>query len=118
MSLKFLTNFNTAPYHDDFDIDKKFLKILFNPKLPVQVRELVQIQSILSEQLSRLGDSLLKDGSMIIDGNVNIDTNIEYIKLNPKVPLLNYEEQILESDRVSINVIDITEDMDLSLIHI
>lgn len=115
MSLKFLTNFNTAPYHDDFDIDKKFLKILFNPKLPVQVRELVQIQSILSEQLSRLGDSLLKDGSMIIDGNVNIDTNIEYIKLNPKVPLLNYEEQILESDRVSINVIDITEDMDYTL---
>lgn len=115
MSLKFLTNFNTAPYHDDFDENKKFLKILFNPKLPVQVRELVQIQTILSDQLSRLGDSSIKDGSMVIDGNVNIDTNVEYVKLNAKVPLQESSEQILESDKVSIDIVDITEDMDYTI---
>ena len=30
MSRKLLTNFNAAPYYDDFDLDKNFLKVLFN----------------------------------------------------------------------------------------
>ena len=113
MSLKFLTNLNSAPYYDDFDKDKKFLKVLFNPKLPVQVRELIQIQSILSDQLSRLGDFSLKDGTMVIDGNFNVDTNVEYVKLNPLVPVKSSSS--LAQSSVSIDIKDVSSDMEFSL---
>ena len=113
MSLKFLTNLNSAPYYDDFDKDKKFLKVLFNPKLPVQVRELIQIQSILSDQLSRLGDSSLKDGTMVIDGNFNVDTNVEYVKLNPLVPVKNSSSS--SSASASVDIKDVSINMDFSL---
>ena len=43
-------NFNTQPYHDDFDEDKNFHKILFKPGVSVQARELTQVQSILQDQ--------------------------------------------------------------------
>ena len=109
MSLKFLTNLNSAPYYDDFDKDKKFLKVLFNPKLPVQVRELIQIQSILSDQLSRLGDSSLTDGTMVIDGNFNVDTNVEYVKLNPLVPVKNSLSSSSASASVDIKDVSTTK---------
>ena len=40
-----------TPYYDDFDPDKKFLKVLFKPGLPLQAREVSQIQSILHQSL-------------------------------------------------------------------
>ena len=113
MSLKFLTNFNSAPYYDDFDENKKFLKILFNPKLPIQVRELAQIQTILSDQLSRLGDHQLKDASMVIDGNVSVDTNVEYVKLNSLVPIKSSDLNTESS--VSVDIKDVSASMEYSL---
>lgn len=113
MSLKFLTNFNSAPYYDDFDENKKFLKILFNPKLPIQVRELAQIQTILSDQLSRLGDYQLKDASMVIDGNVSVDTNVEYVKLNSLVPIKSSDLNTETS--VSVDIKDVSASMEYSL---
>ena len=113
MSLKFLTNLNSAPYYDDFAEDKKFLKILFNPKLPVQVRELIQIQSILSDQLSRLGDSSLTDGTMVIDGNFNVDTNVEYVKLKSHITIISSQDNVHTS--ASIDIVDISESMEYSL---
>jgi len=42
------TNFNVNPYYDDFDEDKKFLRILFKPGFAVQARiEILEQQSIL-----------------------------------------------------------------------
>ena len=34
------TNFNVNPYYDDFDEQKKFLRLLFKPGYAVQAREL------------------------------------------------------------------------------
>lgn len=48
-------NLNTSPYFDDFTESKKFYKILFRPGRSVQARELNQIQSILQNQVARLG---------------------------------------------------------------
>ena len=46
-------NFNVNPYYDDYDEDKKFLKMLFRPGYSVQARELTQLQSILQKQIER-----------------------------------------------------------------
>jgi hypothetical protein len=78
-------NFNAEPYYDDFIEDKKFLKILFRPGYGVQARELNQLQSILQNQISRVGDHLFKDGTMVIPGEVGFDNYLSYVKLTDSV---------------------------------
>ncbi len=75
-------DFNVAPYFDDFDEAKKFIKVLFRPGYPVQTRELNQIQTILQNQLSRLGDSFFKDGEVVIPGEAHVDTSLAYVKVD------------------------------------
>lgn len=74
-------NFNVNPYYDDFDEDSKFLRILFRPGYAVQARELTQAQTILQKQVSRLGDHIFKNGSMVIPGNINVDNKVHFAKL-------------------------------------
>lgn len=59
------TNFNAAPFYDDYDEDKQYYRILFRPSVAVQARELTQLQTILQKQISRFGASIYKDGSII-----------------------------------------------------
>ena len=58
------TNLNISPYYDDFDSEKNFYKVLFNPGRPVQARELTTLQSILQNQVESFGSHLFKEGSM------------------------------------------------------
>jgi hypothetical protein len=74
-------DFNTEPYYDDFNESKRFLKILYRPGYAVQARELTQMQTILQNQISRFGDHVFKEGSLVIPGNIGIDTKIGYVKL-------------------------------------
>jgi hypothetical protein len=59
------TNFNIAPFYDDYNEDKQYYRILFRPATAVQARELTQIQTILQKQISRFGNSIYKDGTII-----------------------------------------------------
>lgn len=61
------TDFNVPPYYDDYDETKKFYRILFRPSIPVQARELTQLQTIQQTQIERFGNHVFKDGS-IVDG--------------------------------------------------
>ena len=74
-------NFNTEPYYDDFDETKKFYRILYRPAYAVQARELTQMQSILQNQISKFGSHVFKNGSMVIPGQISVDTKISYVKL-------------------------------------
>jgi len=49
------TDLNVTPYFDDYDEDKKFHKVLFRPSVPIQARELTQLQTILQNQVERFG---------------------------------------------------------------
>ena len=73
--------FNTEPYYDDFDEDKKFYKILFRPAMAVQARELTQLQTLIQNQVKRQGDHLFSQGAMVIPGQMSIDTKADYVKL-------------------------------------
>ena len=66
--------FNISPYYDDFKVDSGFLRVLFRPGYSVQARELTQAQSILQNQVSKLGDNLFKDGSRIVGGGMSSRT--------------------------------------------
>jgi hypothetical protein len=74
-------NFNQAPYFDDFDEDKQYYKVLFKPGVAVQTRELNQLQTILQNQVTKFGNHVFKDGSMVIPGQVNYNDKASYVKL-------------------------------------
>lgn len=82
-----MLDFNTEPYNDDYDVNKKFYRILYRPSFAVQARELTQMQSILQNQIKTHGDAVFKQGAMVIPGQASIQTDtqpgkgIDYVKL-------------------------------------
>ena len=77
------TLFNVNPYFDDFNEDKKFLRMMFRPGYAVQSRELTQLQTILQNQIERFGNNIFKDGSRIIGGQISTQT-LNFVRLLPK----------------------------------
>ena len=75
------TNFNVAPYYDDFDESKNFHRILFRPGLAVQARELTQMQTILQNQIDRFASHIFKEGSTVQGLESSYDTRYYYVKL-------------------------------------
>lgn len=81
-------NLNRQPYFDDFDKNKNFVKILFKPSRPVQVRELNQIQSIQKNQLELFANHIFKDGSKI-EGRPPAKTKVDYITVELPINYIN-----------------------------
>src|SRR5210317_2169159 len=75
------TDFNLSPYYDDFTESKKFHRILFRPAFAVQARELTQSQTILQNQIEKLGDHFFEKGAMVIPGEIGYDLNYYAVKL-------------------------------------
>ena len=75
------TNFNVNPYYDDYNEDKKFLRVLFKPGYAVQARELTQAQTILQKQVERFGNHIFKNGSVVTGGTTYLQ-DATYIKLD------------------------------------
>jgi hypothetical protein len=74
-------NLNTTPYYDDYDEDKKFVRVLYRPGRAVQARELTQAQSIQQKQVERFANFFFKQGSILEGCEQTIDLNLPYVKL-------------------------------------
>ncbi len=74
-------NLNQSPYFDDYDESKDFHQILYKPAVAVQARELTQEQTIMRNQLKRFGDHVFANGSRVSGGELFIDTEYNYVKL-------------------------------------
>lgn len=81
-----MADFNTAPYFDDFDENKKFLKVLFRPGYSLQARELTQLQTILQNQVTRFGNFMFKDKAIVIPGTPTLDITSIAVKLQSTSP--------------------------------
>lgn len=77
-----MKNLNIRPYFDDYNEDNQFYQILFRPSYAIQARELNQLQTILQEQIARHGRNIFKEGSMVIPGQLSVDTSLDFIKLD------------------------------------
>ena len=82
--------FNVEPYYDDFEtataVDglspkEKYNKILFRPGHAVQARELTQLQSMLQNQVTQMGNHFFEEGAMVIPGHITLDGKAEYVKI-------------------------------------
>jgi hypothetical protein len=96
-------DFNTSPYFDDFDEFKQFYRILFRPGVAVQAREMNQLQSILQNQVTKFGNHIFKDGSMVIPGQVSYNDRARYVKLG-STTLGGNSLSYLEGKEISVNI--------------
>jgi hypothetical protein len=96
------TNFNVAPFYDDFDEAKNYHRILFRPGLAVQARELTQMQTILQNQIDRFASNIFQEGSTVRGMEMYYDTNYTYVKLRDgdytgsSVTVSNFQNRIIK----------------------
>lgn len=81
MPKNFTSNTFSSTYKDDFDPNNNYHKVLFNSGVALQSRELNQIQSIIQEEIARLGKHIFKEGAAVNAGNISVSSE-EYIKLD------------------------------------
>ena len=72
---------NVAPYYDDFDITKKYYRVLFKPGYALQARELTQLQTTLQNQIEQFGDNIFKEGSIVKGCTFTELKNLAYVKV-------------------------------------
>src|SRR5574343_449541 len=112
-------DFNSRPYYDDFDETKHFYRMLFKPDFAVQTRELNQLQTIIQEQISRFGSHVFKPGSLVIPGDLRIDKNYNYVKLEPlfggsTINVNNFDEEVVigQTNGIQAKVIKVADKTD------
>ena len=76
------TNFNTSPIFDDFDPLKQYYRILFRPSIPVQARELTQVQTMIQNQIEQMGNWAFNNGDIVSGCSLSDLPNLPYVFLN------------------------------------
>ena len=84
-----MANMNIRPYYDDFSEDSNYYRILFRPSFSVQARELTQLQTILSDQIGKVGNSLLDDGDVLSGGEMSYDSVANTVTVKNGIYYLN-----------------------------
>jgi hypothetical protein len=103
-----MKNLNIRPYFDDYNEDKQFYQILFRPSYAIQARELNQMQTILQEQIARHGRNIFKEGSMVIPGQLSIDTSLDFVKLDSTYNGTSIDSYLSSFSDESVEVIGAT----------
>ena len=74
------TTFSTT-YKDDYKDSDNYHRILFNSGKALQARELTQLQTIIQNEVRRMGSNIFKEGGVVIPGGLTTNRNAEFIKL-------------------------------------
>ena len=95
------------PYYDDFEDDKRFLRMLFRPGYSVQARELTQLQTILQKQVDRFGSHVFKNGSIVSGGETFLDKKVIYVQVEDEYADVEIDPTIFVNQKV-VDTIDET----------
>ena len=124
------TNLSVSPYFDDFSNEKDYYKILFQPSVAVQVRELNQLQTLLQKQIETFGDHILKRGTVLNGCQFSFHPRIPFVKIKDTTDIgaaatpIDYETLLVKnsSNLVSIVVASNTgfesQDPDLKTLYL
>ena len=89
-----ITYYNEAPYWDDFNKDKNYLRVLFRPGYSVQARELTQLQTAIQAQIERFGNHFFKDGTKVMGGLGTINNKIAFVKIESSSQSYTYQGEV------------------------
>ena len=98
----------STSYYDDYSEDKRFHRILFRPSVAVQARELTQLQTILQNQISKFGDHVFKDGSIVDGVALTYYPNVHYMSLSDNFDT-NTSLTVLDLDKQTTIVTNSTD---------
>jgi hypothetical protein len=108
------TNLNIAPYFDDYDIAKKYYRILFKPGFAIQARELTQLQTTLQNQIEQFGENIYKEGSIIKGCTFTEIRNLKYVKVVDGIRPEDYiEKTLVENGVIDEYYYEIEDDLGL-----
>lgn len=117
-------DFNQPPYFDDYyeengPLDKGYYKVLFRPGVAVQTRELNQIQSMIQAQIEKFGSNIFREGSLVLGGQSDFQTDVRYVKLNvenaPSFDQINFNDfvgQIVEGQSFGLKAFILATEFD------
>lgn len=94
-----------SPYYDDFNENKNYHRILFRPGYAVQARELTQLQTILQNQVERFGNHVFRNGSLVLGGQLTIDTDAKHINLEPTFIYTDVTTQKFKDEIVTLSTL-------------
>jgi hypothetical protein len=76
------TDLNVSPFFDDYKANSEYYRILFRPSVPVQARELTQIQSMMQNQIEQFaGNFAYKSGDIVKDCSIKDIPIMPYLRL-------------------------------------
>ena len=112
MATQFTSSTLSGIYNDDYNETDNYHQILFNSGRALQARELTQLQTIMHNELARLGKNIFKEGATLSSGGMAVNADYEWIKVSAtnaggafadipvgtvfKNPLTNVEARVLE----------------------
>ena len=82
MPTTFTSNVFSSTYKDDFKDSDNYHRILFNSGRALQARELTQMQTIIQEEIARVGRNIFKDGAAVNPGGPSINNDYRFVKLS------------------------------------
>ena len=74
------------------------IEFFSKPGIPVQARELTQLQTILQNQIEKFGQHFFKEGSMVIPGQIGYDSLYHAIELEDTflgIPISEYLDKLV-----------------------
>lgn len=81
MTTQFTSNTLQGSYNDDYDANDHYHQILFNSGRALQARELTQLQTMIYEELGRLGKNIFKEGAVVNPGGCSVDSYIDWVTI-------------------------------------
>ncbi len=101
----------SSPYFNDYDTEKGFHQILFRPRVPVQTRELNQLQSIAQNQIEQLGSGIFKEGAAVTGGNLTFSNNVVSLQVVRKdsVDIANFFNTTTTTGRLARGATSLAE---------
>jgi len=77
----FTSNTLSGSYADDYNADDNYHQILFNSGRALQSRELTQMQTLIYEEMGRLGRNIFKEGAVVSGGGCSINNAYHFVKI-------------------------------------
>ena len=76
---------------------------MYRPAYSVQARELSQMQTILQNQIEKLGDFNFSDGDRVSGGEISVNTKVNSLKLKTnyagvQIDVANFENRIIQGN--------------------
>ena len=81
MATAFTSTTLPSVYHDDYNENDNYHQILFNSGRALQARELTQLQTLIYEEMGRLGRNVFKEGAAVSSGGSAVNSDVHFIKI-------------------------------------